>query len=197
MDNEERSFVRGMIFRRILMVALAVILVVKFIAIPGFFYYRVAQIAEKQAAEKQAAEKAEEQAIIKSFSDGTIIAELNRETRTLTFSGSGAVADVENWVSLNTRDAHLVDRIGFERGIKSVGDREFNDGYFPNLTSVIFRGDVNMIGEWSFAHNANLKEVKFMGGCSYIDLGAFHTCPALKQVSVPDECRCVGAFDHD
>ena len=125
------------------------------------------------------------------FTDGIITARFDKESRTLTFSGEGAV-DGFGWTAMEKFDwqqAVFVQTIVFEDGITSIGECEFNGSRgYTNLKKVIFRGDINAIGVCAFSSNPNLETVEFNGKCRMIDCLAFFECAALNTINIPEGC---------
>ena len=122
------------------------------------------------------------------FSDGVITATFNEETGTLVFAGDGAVDNSFKWIQLGEK-TKFVREIIFDKGITSIDSSEFSISRFSNLRSVIFKGDINAIGDCAFADNPNLTTVIFHGNCRSIGTLAFFRCCALEEINIPSGCK--------
>ena len=134
------------------------------------------------------------------FTDGVVTATFDKTAGTLTFSGEGAVWNIDDWVKLGNKEKPFVKELIFEDGIKSIGEHEFsnvlNDG-FPNLSVVTFKGNINEIGSFNFSHIPNLTKVEFFGKCKKINSNAFYDCVTLDDVIIPADCNVASsAFDE-
>lgn len=124
------------------------------------------------------------------WTDGAVWAALDREAGTLTFFGRGAVNDTNSWLDLSPEDRVKIRKVVFGRGITNVGEFEFKDIHLelPNLSSVVFEGDISMIGWGAFADNVNLSSVEFRGSCRAIGPFAFKGCVSLTRINIPAGC---------
>lgn len=120
-------------------------------------------------------------------SDGVIRAEFNKEEGILTLSGHGTVTKDWDWVQAENRK--YVRTIIFQNSILSIGIHAFSRfREYDNLESIIFEGDINIIGECAFSANFNLKEVEFQGDCHRIGDLAFYECYSLEKINIPEGC---------
>ena len=114
-------------------------------------------------------------------------------TKTLTFSGSGRMADFsENSQPWNTyAGATTVEYVVIGEGITRIGDNAFR--YFNNITSVTIPNTVESIGKYAFHACSKLASITFSNQLKTIDTYAFYDCKALTVITLPNSLTSIGA----
>lgn len=142
---------------------------------------------------------------------------LNRETKTLTLTGSGAMndADASNGTSFDWYGlGDSIEKIVVGEGITRIGNEAFRwankavsisipstvtsigDGAFENctsLTGVTLPSGLKSIGKKAFENCEALKGINIPYGVTSIGEAAFYNCKALKSVTIPGTVTSIGA----
>ena len=122
---------------------------------------------------------------------------LDRETGTLTISGTGDMYDYlgtggsfSNSGSPFYRES-VLKRIYIENGVTSIGSTMFE--YCVNLTFFEIPNSVTSIGDYAFYGCTSLKSVTIPNGVNSIGTYAFEDCTSLKSVTIPDSVTSIGS----
>ncbi|MBR5337223.1 MAG: leucine-rich repeat protein [Lachnospiraceae bacterium] len=124
----------------------------------------------------------------------------NGDTKTLTISGSGDMADYGDYNDEDYspwRKANLeVNTVIIESGVTSIGDHAFNN--CDSITDINIPSGVKRIGDSAFYNCRKIKEVIIPYGCTYIGRKALYSCDALKEITIPGSVRYTGidAFNY-
>lgn len=134
---------------------------------------------------------------------------------TLTLSGEGAVASVDNYTVDNATSeyvpaldektgkilvatpwkdyAYFINNVVIEEGITAIAAYAF--AYLPKLTDVSIPSTVRYIGTEAFANNEALKNVNIENGVNAVNKGVFKNCTALEFIRIPDTLDILIAED--
>ena len=113
------------------------------------------------------------------------------ETKTLTISGSGAMADYENVSDIPWKDFLVsIKTLDIRSGVTGIGNYAFNN--CTGLTSVTIPSSVNSIGDMAFANCTGLTSVTIPDGVTSIGKGAFLACTGLTSVTIPNSVTSIG-----
>ena len=114
---------------------------------------------------------------VASGTTGKLNWELDSEG-TLTISGSAKMPSAPyDWAAYTDQ----VTKIVFEGGVKSVGERAFED--MVNVTDVDFGNAMERIEPNAFIGCISLRTVSFPATMELIDRGAFWNCPSLAKIT--------------
>lgn len=115
--------------------------------------------------------------IVASGTAGKLNWEVDSEG-TLTISGNAKMPSAPyDWAAY----AEQVTKIVFEGGVKSVGERAFED--MVNVTEVDLGNAMERIEPNAFIGCISLRAVSFPASMELIDRGAFWNCPSLAQIT--------------
>ena len=122
---------------------------------------------------------------------GSLAWSYEKDTKTLTVTGAGALADFASadeivWGEVLTSAEKLV----VSEGITSIGNYAFY--YMPKLTSVTLPSTLTSIGNYAFAFNTTLASVTIPDTVTSIGVGAFEGCGALTSVYLPASVTSIG-----
>ncbi len=116
------------------------------------------------------------------------------DTRTLTVSGSGAMADYADETALPWAEAAAwIEHIVVESGVTAVGDWAFAG--CENLLDVSLGADVARIGDFAFLGDAALTELTLPASVNAVNGSAFVRCSALDAFTVADGNTTYTAVD--
>lgn len=110
------------------------------------------------------------------------------ETKTLTISGEGSMADVDSLYSGYSRSS--VQHIVIENGITDICENAFND--CNNLLTVEIADSVTQIGASAFKNCSALTELTLPDGVVSIGEQAFYQCNALEQIRLGSALESIG-----
>ena len=111
------------------------------------------------------------------------------ETKQLTISGTGAMADYSNtnpWYDNRSSIKSVV----IEAGVTSIGKYAFYN--CDNLTSVTIPGSVTSIGNYAFNKCSSLASVTIPEGVISIGPRAFQNCTSLTSIALPEGITSIG-----
>ena len=121
---------------------------------------------------------------------------LDRETGTLTISGTGDMYDYlgtggsfSNSGSPFYRES-VLKRIYIENGVTSIGSTMFE--YCVNLTFFEIPNSVTSIGDYAFYGCTSLKSVTIPNGVNSIGTYAFEDCTSLTSVTIGNSVTSIG-----
>ena len=124
----------------------------------------------------------------------------DKETKTLTFSGSGAISDFEmdghcpepGWYEWSEKAEHVV----IEEGITVIGEMAFYD--FFNVESVELPETLTEIRDDAFWCDSRLKKIKLNEKLQVIGKSAFGGCRKLNISEIPINVKKIGkgAFEE-
>ena len=114
-----------------------------------------------------------------------------KDTKTLTVSGSGEMANFENgdaavWLAVRASAETLV----VSEGITSIGNYAFY--YMPVLTAVTLPSTLTVIGDYGFGYCNSLEEIAIPDGLTTVGKGAFEGCGSLKSIYLPAGVNAIG-----
>ena len=119
----------------------------------------------------------------------------DKETGTLTVSGTGAMVDDMSeecpWSYWRSQVKHLV----IEKGITTLSHHAFKQ--MPGLTEVNLPDTVEFIGEATFGTCTGLTELVIPEGVKGIATSAFAQCTGLTRVTFPASLEVVGGCFYD
>ena len=107
-------------------------------------------------------------------------------TRTLTISGTGAVADNSGWKDISS----IIKGIVVEEGITAIGPRIFEA---CAASTVSLPATLESLGEGAFSGCAALTQVAVPSGIAEIPKSAFAGCTSLSSVDLPDSVASIGS----
>ena len=124
--------------------------------------------------------------------EGTsIIWSYDKDTKTLSITGTGAIPNFENSEKVSWYSArHSIEKIKISEGITAIGDYAFY--YSPKLTEVTIPSTTLTIGKLSFAFCFSLKSVVLPDGLTSLGDGCFEACTALEGIFVPAAVTSMG-----
>ena len=123
---------------------------------------------------------------------GTVNWAYNADTKTLTLTGNGDIADFASsdevaWKSVR----HSAEKVEIAEGITKIGNYAFY--YFPQMKSVTIPASVTSIGNQAFAFCSSIEGVNLPVGLTSIGEGCFEGCTALKSITVHESVTSIGA----
>ena len=124
--------------------------------------------------------------------EGTsIIWSYDKDTKTLSITGTGAIPNFENTEKVSWYSArHSIEKIKISEGITAIGDHAFY--YTPKLADVEIPSTVISIGKLSFAFCSALKTVSLPDALTSVGYGCFEACTSLAAIFVPATVTSIG-----
>lgn len=124
-----------------------------------------------------------------------ISATYNEEIDTLVFTktapGDGIIRRSREWVGITEDQRKRLKEIVFSDGVSEIFALEFDSfSNYSSLQTIIFKGDIEKIGDFAFSQSENLRTVRFEGKCHEIGRGAFVDCQNLTKdsINIPKDC---------
>ena len=120
--------------------------------------------------------------------DSTNLAWALDKDSVLTITGSGAMADWENfapWIGY----FESIKTVQISEGVLNIGNRAFVA--HPALTSVNFPSSLSWIGKEAFFECSALREVSLNDGLDSIGERAFNGCTAITAISIPSSVTVI------
>ena len=127
----------------------------------------------------------------KSGISATYHEEIDTLVFTKTAPGDGVIKRADRWVSITEDQRKKLKEIVFGDGISEIFAVEFDSfKHYDSLQTVVFRGDIEKIGDFAFSQSENLRTVRFEGKCHEIGRGAFVDCQSLTKdsINIPKGC---------
>ena len=120
----------------------------------------------------------------------------NSNSKTLTISGSGAMANYSSFVKPWINNIESIETVVIEDGVTSIGNYAF--AYCSNLTSVTIPSSVTSIGEYVFFICTRLTSVTIPSSVTSIGGGAFDYCSSLTSITIPSSVTSIekSTFAH-
>ena len=120
----------------------------------------------------------------------------NSSSKTLTISGSGAMANYSSFVKPWINNIESIETVVIEDGVTSIGNYAF--AYCSNLTSVTIPSSVTSIGEYVFFICTRLTSVTIPSSVTSIGGGAFDNCSSLTSITIPSSVTSIekSTFAH-
>lgn len=129
--------------------------------------------------------------------DGSITATFDKNTRTLTISGSGAMKNYTGsytdvpWLSYNSE----IYKVNISEGITNISSYSFYE--CRNIRSITIPNSVAKIGNKSFYKCDNLSNIILGSGLKEIGTEAFLNCSNLRNIVIPDSVQLIGQLDNE
>ena len=149
--------------------------------------------------------------------------EWNETSKTLTFSGKGAISMADYYKNYAEETEHIVIKSGITvinsntgignikielcgsfTGFTALKDVQLPDGIVvmpacafkndANLEEINIPNSLNVIGEAAFSYCSKLKSINLREGMK-IGGNAFHVCKSLKEVTIPKNCYLENTFE--
>ena len=124
-----------------------------------------------------------------------ISATYHEEIDTLVFTktapGDGIIRRSREWVGITNDQRQRLKEIVFGDGISEIFAVEFDRfSNYSSLQTIIFKGNIEKIGDFAFSQSENLRTVRFEGECHEIGRGAFVGCKSLTRnsINIPKGC---------
>ena len=125
-----------------------------------------------------------------------IIWNYNTETKTLTFSGNGAISDFEmdghsaepEWYVWSKKAEHIV----VDEGITVIGEASFSD--FSVVKSVKLPNTLKKIKRDAFNENQSLITINFPNNLEFIGAYAFSGCEKMELPAFPKKIKIIGEY---
>lgn len=124
-----------------------------------------------------------------------ISATYHEEIDTLVFTktapGDGIIRRSREWVGITNDQRQRLKEIVFGDGVSEIFAVEFDSfSNYSSLQTIIFKGDIEKIGDFAFSQSENLRTVRFEGECYEIGQGAFVDCQSLTKdsINIPKGC---------
>lgn len=124
-----------------------------------------------------------------------ISATYHKEIDTLVFTktapGDGIIRRSREWVGITEDQRTRLKEIVFGDGVSEIFAVEFDSfSNYSSLQTIIFKGDIEKIGDFAFSQSKNLRTVRFEGECHEIGRGAFVDCESLTRdsINIPKDC---------
>ena len=126
--------------------------------------------------------------------NGDIKWKFNKETGTLTISGTGegVMPDTYGSGAPWSELAPLVQSIEVQTGVKNIGNLAFEE--FTSLESVLLDDTVTKIGFGAFQKCSSLQNITIPDHLEIIEDYAFNNCVSLQNVIIPDGVTEIGEF---
>ena len=126
-----------------------------------------------------------------SGTSGTLSWTYDSDSKTLTITGVGAMAEFENseevdWISVSAG----VQRVVINQGVTTVSDYAFYG--MSAITEVNLPETLTSIGDFAFAYCQKLETVSIPESVTSIGEGAFEACGALEAILVPSSVTELG-----
>lgn len=125
-----------------------------------------------------------------------ISATYHEEIDTLVFTktapGDGIIRRSREWVGITNDQRQRLKEIVFGDGISEIFAVEFDRfSNYSSLQTIIFKGNIEKIGDFAFSQSENLRTVRFEGECHEIGEGAFVDCKGLTKdsINIPKGCN--------
>ena len=125
-----------------------------------------------------------------------ISATYHEEIDTLVFTktapGDGVIRRSREWVGITEDQRQRLKEIVFGDGVSEIFAVEFDSfKHYDSLQTVVFKGDIEKIGDFAFSQSENLRTVRFEGECHEIGEGAFVDCKGLTKdsINIPKGCN--------
>ena len=129
--------------------------------------------------------------------------EWNETSKTLTFSGKGAISMADYYKKYAEETEHIVIKSGItvinsNTGIGSIKmDLCGSFTGFTKLKDVQLPDGITGLPVCAFRNDANLEEINFPDTLNYIDEAAFSYCSKLKSINIRDGMRIGGGAFHN
>lgn len=124
-----------------------------------------------------------------------ISATYHEEIDTLVFTktapGDGIIRRSREWVGITNDQRQRLKEIVFGDGVSEIFAVEFDSfSNYSSLQTIVFKGDIEKIGDFAFSQSENLRTVRFEGKCLEIGRGAFVDCQSLTKdsINIPKDC---------
>ena len=113
----------------------------------------------------------------------------NSSSKTLTISGTGAMANYSPFVKPWINNIESIETVVIEDGVTSIGNYAF--AYCSNLTSVTIPSSVTSIGKYVFFICTRLTSVTIPSSVTSIGGGAFDNCSSLTSITIPSSVTSI------
>ncbi|MBO5560076.1 MAG: leucine-rich repeat protein [Firmicutes bacterium] len=124
---------------------------------------------------------------------GDIIWEYDHDTKTITFTGNGAIIDYDpEYASPWSYLKDDITAVKIEQGITKIGTYAFNDCY--NVTQAELPDSLEEIRYAAFNGCKHLETINLPNGINRISSGAFMFCESLKEVILPNGISYLSEF---
>ena len=128
----------------------------------------------------------------KSGISATYHEEIDTLVFTKTAPGNGIIRRSRKWVGITDNQRQRLKEIVFGDGVSEIFAVEFDSfSNYSSLQTIIFKGDIEKIGDFAFSQSENLRTVRFEGECHEIGQGAFVDCKGLTKdsINIPKGCN--------
>lgn len=128
----------------------------------------------------------------KSGISATYHEEIDTLVFTKTAPGDGVIRRSREWVGITEKQRKRLKEIVFGDGVSEIFAVEFDRfSNYSSLQTIIFKGDIERIGDFAFSQSRKLRTVRFEGECHEIGEGAFVDCKGLTKdsINIPKGCN--------
>ncbi len=110
------------------------------------------------------------------------------EQGTLIISGTGAISDIDDYIS----DTNRIVSVMINKGITTIGGFAFNDCY--SLTSITIPDSVTSIGDYAFKSCFSLAAISIPDRVTVIGEATVLDCDSLTSITIPDSVNHIGNY---